>query len=61
MLHAEVLRRVLPTPRAGVAEAVDGATFEVVAGGVFGLPGPNGAGRTVLGDNSASDCGEVVP
>jgi ABC-type multidrug transport system ATPase subunit len=42
----EDLAKVFPAPGGGTLAAVDGVSFSVARGEVFGFLGPNGAGKT---------------
>jgi ABC-2 type transport system ATP-binding protein len=45
-VEVENLTKVFPAPGGGTLTAVDGVTFDVRRGEVFGFLGPNGAGKT---------------
>lgn len=45
-VEVEDLVKVFPAPTGGTLTAVDGVSFSVGAGEVFGFLGPNGAGKT---------------
>lgn len=48
MIEVHEISKTFQSTRGNPVEAVRSATFDVVAGEVFGLLGPNGAGKTTL-------------